>query len=153
MAKQPIPDHPKLFRDYKGRYAIHYPSWRVNGARTLGSHLLKTTDKQDAINQMKIWVDSGEYQKAADEAKARMEAHQRGEKVPLKSVRHPGSVKHKLAVSKGGEKRKYTKKVNGAAQSSVAQARQIMSVVTAQLHALALNMQMLSATLGMSDDE
>lgn len=150
MAKQPIPEQPKLFKNFKGQFVIHYPSVRFTGARTLGSHHLKTMDEDEAQKLMTKWIKDGEYKKAVAEAEARRDAHKKG-------VRPKPVAARPMPPSTDSEqlpKRKYTKRngSGGTASSNLAQAREIMSIISGQMHALAKTFQMLSASLGASDE-
>jgi hypothetical protein len=130
MARVPVPKKPKLFKDQKGQFSIHFSSWRSNGAPTLGSLPLNTKDQKEARQLLKEKIDTHEIDALVSAAKARAAAPK-----PPKS-----KVKVKVKVKTNGSRKK-----PAAGESK---ARIHLRVITAQLHALALQIEQLSEELG-----
>jgi len=154
MAIMPTPEAPELYRKSTGRWAIIFPTVNVKGGKCLGSEPLNTTDDKQAAKLFKVWKAEGRFEQRteADQKRAAVWLAERAARPKVATVKGDtnGNGVHLPALLDGKpEKRAYNKRV----PVNIRQARQQLKMLSAQLHAIALNVQILGEQLDAADDD
>lgn len=125
MAKLPVPAKPELYKRKNGLWIIRYPTVNILGGRSSSSFALTTNDQKEARKRFRSWMHFDWPAIKANAATAKQKL--KGSVPVLVATPKP----HKAA--KGADHLK--------------EARQQFRILSAQLHALALNVEKLGEAL------